>query len=154
MQSIDRWPSDANNKIEKVEQKAIDRTWKYWCWYSKWKQITRKAARGSGSWFEKSCKCRGGFLLNSKNRIKVRPVHPASPARGVNRLACCPLSTTAGPLGLLLGTDIPVRLAITVVPLACLPVAGSQGHPFKFRQSDPPVRATGWTDWVVDWPWD
>ena len=42
-------------------------------------------------------------------------------------------------------TDIPVRLAITVVtrPLACLPVAGSQGHPFKFRQSDAPVRATG-----------
>ena len=55
--------------------------------------------------------------------------------------------TTAGPLGLLLGTDIPVRLAVLVVPLrlACLPVsAGSpEGLPFKFRQSDPPVRATG-----------
>ena len=51
--------------------------------------------------------------------------------------------TTAGPLGLLLGTDIPVRLAVVPLRLACLPVAGSQGLPFKFRQSDPPVRATG-----------
>ena len=71
----------------------------------------------------------------------------------MNRLTCWPLFTTAGPLGLLLGTDIPVRLAVLVVPLrlACLPV--SAGSPLRAcpsslgsltRQSVPQGEQTEW----------
>ncbi len=98
MQSIDCWPANANNKIEKGEQKSIDRTWNGQSWYSKrnyniatvgipteytagiptWLKVkikkwnrereTRRNSDEYGVDARNRAKGRGGFLLNSKNR--------------------------------------------------------------------------------------
>ncbi len=87
------------------------------------------------------------FLLNSKNRkygwsaagpLGGRQLGSPQQSEHIDWL----VPVCRGPLGpvLLIGADRPARLEM--LPPG-RPAAGSQGHPFKFRQSDPPVRAAG-----------